>query len=99
MDVFARNMHPYVMKLAESMRSELSREDQEHLDSALNIYRGWDGSFEEDSVAASIHMHFNMDFYKSLFHKYEKDESERLLISDNYAFVQFYQRLLLEVDE
>ena len=57
------------MKLAESKRSELSREDREHLDKALSIYIDWDGSFNEDSVAASIHMHFNMAFYKSLFHK------------------------------
>ena len=69
MDVFARNMQPLVVKIAESMRSELKREDREHLDKALSIYRDWDGSFEKDSIAASVHMHYNMAFYKSLFHK------------------------------
>ena len=57
---------------------------------------------DEDSVAASIHMHYMMAVYKSLFHKQvpaEGGEKERLLISDNYAFIQMYQRMLVEVDE
>ena len=28
----------------------------------------------EESIAASIHMHYNMLFMKSLFHKYEPGE-------------------------
>ena len=45
---------------------------------------------DEDSVAASIHMHYMMAMYKSFFHKQVPDEGgekERLLISDNYAFI------------
>lgn len=54
----------------------------------------------EDSVAGSIHMHYLLKFYKSLFHKQVPDsEEERMLISDNYAFIQMYQRMLLEVQE
>ena len=57
---------------------------------------------DEDSVSASIHMHYMMAVYKSFFHKQvsvEGGEKERLLISDNYPFIQFYQRMLIEVDE
>ena len=52
----------------------------------------------EDSIAGSIHMHYFLNFYKSLFHKQEKGGDEaRLFISDGYAFQQTYQRILTEV--
>ena len=90
-DVFARNMRPYVVRIAESMRSELSKAEQMDLQTALSLYRDWDGDMKEDSVAASIHMHYLLAFHKSLFHKQEPEsEEERLLISDNYAFIQMY---------
>ena len=54
----------------------------------------------EDSIAGSIHMHYYLKFFKSLFHKQEKDgEEARMFISDGYAFLQTYQRLLVEVVE
>ena len=34
-DVFARNMLPHVVKIAESMRSELTKDEQMHLQTAL----------------------------------------------------------------
>ena len=45
----------------------------------------------EESVAASIHMHFTMAFHKTLFHKYAPGDSDekvekRLLFADNYAW-------------
>lgn len=55
----------------------------------------------EDSVAASLHMHYMLAFYKGLFHKQlpgEDMEEQRMFISDNYAFTQMYQRLVLEVE-
>ena len=42
---------------------------------------------DEDSIAASIHMHYSMALYKSFFHKQiAEGEEERMLISDNYPF-------------
>ena len=67
---------------------------------ALSYYRDWDGDMAEDSIAGSIHMHYYLKFFKSLFHKQEKDgEEARMFISDGYAFLQTYQRLLVEVVE
>ena len=87
MDVFARNMIPRVVKISQSMSSELSKEDQTHLKEALVLYKDWNGAMDPDSIAASIHMHFQMALHKSLFHKQVADgEEERLLVSDNYAF-------------
>ena len=54
----------------------------------------------EDSIAASIHMHFNLKVLKSLFHKYapgEDREEERMLLSDSYAFAQTFMRIINEV--
>ena len=54
----------------------------------------------EESIAASIHMHYVLAFHKSLFHKYSPDsEEDRLYLSDNYAFQQTYQRMIKEVSE
>ena len=53
----------------------------------------------EESIAASIYMHFHMKVLKSLFHKYypgDEKEEERLLLSDNYAFAQTFMRIVDE---
>ena len=97
-DVFARNMIPTVVALCEATSSDLTRDQQENLHVALSYYRDWDGDMAEDSIAGSIHMHYFLNFYKSLFHKQEKGgEEARLFISDGYAFQQTYQRILTEV--
>ena len=75
-DVFARNMKPYIVKIAENMKKEFTREQQVDLELALSFYRDWDGNMAEESIAASIHMHYLMAFQKSLFHKYEPDSEE-----------------------
>lgn len=73
-DVFARNRVPDVVMLAESMKSSLSKEQQLNLEQALVYYRDWNGNMSEESIPASIHMHYFLNFFKSLFHKYEQDE-------------------------
>ena len=87
-----------VIALCEVAKGDLTRDQQENLHVALSYYRDWDGDMAEDSIAGSIHMHYFLNFYKSLFHKQEKGgEEARMLISDGYAFQQTYQRLLTEV--
>ena len=68
-DVFARNMLPNVVQLCETTQRDLTKDQQEDLHVALSYYRNWDGDMTEDSVAASIHMHYFLNFFKSLFHK------------------------------
>ena len=36
-------------------------------------------------------------FYRSLMHKFSKDESKRLKMVDNYNFVDFTSRMLLDI--
>ena len=80
-------MTEYIVKIADSNKHLLSKDDQAFLETTLSFYRNWDGDMNEESVAASLHMHYQMEFMKNLFHKYEpNDEEERMLLSDNYAF-------------
>lgn len=94
-DVFARRMQPDVVKLAETVISDLPSHDKEDLQLALSHYRDWNAIMAEDSVAASLHMHYQVAFHRSLFHKQEpgdSDEAEnaRFMLSDTYAFPQTY---------
>ena len=68
-DVFARRILPYIIKITDLMKRELTREMQVDLEMALSFYRDWDGDMTEESIAASIHMHYWMGFQKSLFFK------------------------------
>ena len=47
-DVFARRMVSTVVKLAGSMKSALSKDQQVDMELALAHYRDWEGSFAED---------------------------------------------------
>ena len=84
------------------MKRKLTKDQQLDMEQGLQFYRDWDGDMAEDSIAASVHMHFHMGMLKSLFHKYEPGEDkeeQRLLLSDNYAFQQTYMRLIIEAAE
>ena len=53
------------------MKRKLTKDQQLDMEQGLQFYRDWDGDMAEDSIAASVHMHFHMGMLKSLFHKYE----------------------------
>ena len=60
---------------------------------------GWNGRFSEESIAATCYSYTMLFFYKSLMHRqYPGDESRRLKVIDNYNFVDFVERLLLDVE-
>ena len=55
----------------------------------------------EESISASIYMHFVMAFQKNLFHKQAGENVEdRLLLSDSYSFQQTtFQRIIIETSK
>ena len=53
-DVFARRMTEYIVKIADSNKHLLSKDDQAFLETTLSFYRNWDGDMNEESVAASV---------------------------------------------
>jgi len=68
----------------------------------IQILEKWDGSFAEDSVAATVYSYWQMYFYRSLFHIQipdhdEASEAQRMSISDNYQFLDFYQRFIRKI--
>ncbi len=69
-------MVPIVTKLATSMKNKLTKEQQLDLEIGLQNFSDWDGDLSEDSVAASVHMHFTLAFHKTLFHKYVPGDSD-----------------------
>lgn len=103
-DVFARRMVPTLVQLAEQSKADLPKDEQLDLIEAVHLYRDFDGNMAEESIGASLHMHINLAFHKSLFHKQEPGDSDeamedRLLLTDTYAFVQTYMRMMYEVVE
>ena len=69
------------------------------LDIVTAILQGWQGSFDEESIQASVFTHAHLKFYKSLFFQYADTEERRLELSDGYAFFDLWQRLVAEVKE
>lgn len=60
------------------------------------ILEGWDGRFHEESTEATAYSFVMLFFYKSLMHNYYEDEDTRMKIVDNYNFVDFIERVILE---
>ena len=46
----------------------------------LDILSGWDGSHDQDSIAASVFTRWYIFFQNSLFHQYTDDERTRFAI-------------------
>lgn len=52
-----------------------------------------------DSIGATIYNTWQIEFFKSLFKKYTQDLDDRMSIFGNYAFNDFFQRLVLNIHE
>ena len=61
----------------------------------LGLLKGWSGSMDKDSVAATVYS-FMMNFFQtSLFHaQVESDTSNRILYTDNYLFNSIKPRIV-----
>ena len=61
----------------------------------LDLFDGWKGLMDKESIAASVYSYTMYYFSKSLFHAYVEGEVEnRLLYSDNYLMHNVNIRLL-----
>ena len=98
-DVIAREFTPKMIKIARKIASELSADQRVAMESNFKYLEGWNGRFSEDSIAATCYSYTMLFFYKSLMHRqYPGDESRRLKVIDNYNFVDFVERLFLDVE-
>ena len=98
-DVVARRMTPKIVEIAQ--RTQLaSPQERQQLEEMLALMRDWRGSFDEQSVSASIYTRWYIQFVRKLFMKYEPDnEDDRLAFSDNYHFTDAFQRIITSVHE
>lgn len=92
-----------------------SKEVVSHIQSMVNELRSFNGLMVEDSIGASVYSYWQHFFYQSLLTEFTSDghsESQRmdkddkfwtakkrLLLVDNYAFYDFYQKLVISVSE
>jgi hypothetical protein len=96
--VIAREFTPKMIQIAKKVASELTGDQRVAMESVFKHLEGWDGRFNEESVAATCFSYTMLYFYKSLMHRqYPGDESRRLKVIDNYNFVDFVERLFLDV--
>ena len=66
----------------------------------LTILRGWQGTFEETSIGATLYNRWFIQFVRKLYMKYEPDsEDDRMAFSDNYHFTDAFQRIIVSVLE
>ena len=69
------------------------------MESIFNHLENWNGRFSEDSIAATCYQYTVLYFYKSLMHRYyPENEQHRLKMIDNYNFVDFVERLILDIE-
>lgn len=68
------------------------------MESLIIHLEAWDGRFSEDSIAATCYSYSMLFIYKSLMHKYYPDNDKtRFKIIDNYNFVDFFERMITDV--
>ena len=99
LDVVAREMTPQLLRIAAKARSSLTSEQKIDLDFVKNLMESWDFNMDKDSVPASVYMHAQRIMYSSLFANFSEDVLERNKFTGNYAFTDFYRRLMDDIEQ
>lgn len=98
-DIIAREFTPKMIKLARSVVTELTIEERLSMESLIIHLEAWNGRFSEDSIGATCYSYSMLFIYKSLMHKYyPENEKTRFKIIDNYNFVDFFERMILDIE-
>ena len=93
-------MTPKIVQISESVASQLTQGQQADLEQMLTILRGWQGSFDEASIGATLYNRWFIQFIRKLYMKYEPDsEDDRMAFSDMYHFTDAFQRIIVSVLE
>jgi len=65
----------------------------------LDILRNWQGSFDMDSLGATVYMRWYIQFIRNLYNNYADNEDDRMAFSDNYHFTDAFQRIISSVHD
>ena len=63
----------------------------------LDILRNWNGSFDEESIGATLYTRWYIQFIRSLYMKYQFEEDDRMAFSDNYHFTDAFQKIITSI--
>lgn len=96
-DVVARRMTPKLLSVSLEMHKVLTMEQQSDLEFVVEKLSGWDGDFDMENVGASLYIFAQRQMHKSLFAQYTQSVEERILFAGNYAFKDFFERLVDDV--
>jgi len=89
-----------MLKIGKNIHSELTAAQITSLNELTEVMKGWDGKHSRESKQATYYTFSMMFFYKSLMHHYFPDDSEsRIKIVDNYNFVDYVERSLIDIDQ
>ncbi|CDW85943.1 penicillin amidase family protein [Stylonychia lemnae] len=98
-DLMARDLMPHVLRIANNFKSQLNATEQQKAQQAIDKLLFWHGEMHEESVGATIYAVWQFKLYKTLFHKFSDDNEVRLLITSNYPFNDFIQRMIRIIDQ
>lgn len=96
-DIIAEQITPKVLEIIKGAKKDLTADQVKSVDEMVAILSGWDGSFDLESVPATLYTRWKIQFYRNLFAKYLDDESQRMALGENYHFTDTYQRLVTGV--
>jgi len=96
--VIARDFTPKMIKVARAASSKLTAHERGSMESIFSYLEHWDGRFNGESISATCYSYTMLFFYRSLMHKFSTDESERMKMVDNYNFVDFTERMLIDIE-
>lgn len=98
-DVVARELTPVISRIAHKQLEKIT--DDEELRKAsemLKLLEAWNGDMSEESVGATVYSVWVYKLYLHLFSDVISDEDTKLQIVANYPFMDFYQRLVREIE-
>ena len=71
-DVIARRVTPKVVEICENDAKDLiPKESQADLEQMLDILRNWHGTFDMESIGATLYTRWYIQFIRNLYLKYD----------------------------
>jgi acyl-homoserine lactone acylase PvdQ len=89
-------LKPFIVKLAESAKHELTSEQRIEMEHMLIMLQDWDHEFNEESIGATVYSFWQIFMYDSMFKNYSKENEKdfaRILV-DGYIFTDFFRRMM-----
>ena len=73
--------------------------ENQEIKEMYKVLKDWNGSFDMDSVAATVYQKWYMQFLLSLFHNYSDNVDDRLSFTGNYHFKDSFQFMIEDILE